>query len=34
MHVEDKMMTSNLAKTLVVLTAFMFAIIVLANFIA
>ena len=34
MHVEDKMMANNVAKTVMVLIGFMFAIIIIANIIA
>jgi len=34
MHVEDKYMAGNLAKTVLILVGFMFAVIILANFIA
>ena len=34
MHVDDKMMAGNVAKTVMILIGFMFAIILLANLIA
>jgi hypothetical protein len=34
MHIEDKMMAANLARTVLILIGFMFAIIILSNILA